>query len=420
MTRADLHNELSQVLYIEDYSLVDVLIASALANAKGIGDPVWLTLIGPSSGGKSQYIRPLAKANPALFLQIDDLTSNTLISGNGAAQSLIFRIKERGIITMDDLTVLASKNSEDRNAILAQFRMIYDGRMTKASGSSKGEGITWTGHAGMIAGSTPSIYRFFAEVADMGERFIYYRMKPINENKAVDFVMSNGLSAKQIDERMKDIYGRYFGSLMSKVEENQDIELDAETQKVIVNIAKAGTRLRTPVMVDDREHFVSEFPIAEMPFRVMKQLNNLAKALTVMHFAETGEKKLPPDLLRAIEWIGYSLADDKRRAYFNAILGLHAKGVKATARNISAYTGLHHTAVERGMSILSAIGVVRLNEVKDGEKKERTWSVADSNLEQIVWRIDKPKTVDASDYDNDSLIESPMSEEEESLLKSIS
>ena len=398
MTRAELHNELSQVLYIEDFCLVDVLIAASLANAKGIGDPVWLTIIGPSSGGKSQYIRPLAKANPALFLQIDDLTSNTLISGNGVGQSLIFKIKERGIITMDDLTVLASKNSEDRNAILSQFRMIYDGRMTKATGKSNGEGITWTGHAGMIAGSTPSIYRFFAEVADMGERFIYYRMKTINENKAVDFVMKNGLSAKQIDEKMKDIYGRYFNSLMNKVEENQFLPLDEETQRVIVNVAKAGTRLRTPVVIDEREHFVSEFPIAEMPFRVMKQLNNVAQALTVMHYAETGETKLPDDLLKAVEWIGYSLADDKRRAYFNAVLALEFKGLKVTARNISAYTGLHHTAVERGMSVLSAIGVVKLNEVKEGDKKDRTWSVADHNLEQIVWRIDPPHEIDAEDY----------------------
>jgi hypothetical protein len=408
MTRHELHNELKKVLYIEDTNLVDTMLASVIANSQKIGDPVWLTIIGPSSGGKSQYIRPLAKANPELFLQIDDLTANTFISGNGENQSLIFKIKKgaSGIISMDDLTVLFSKNSEDRNAILAQFRMIYDGRMTKASGKSGGQGITWEGHAGMIAGSTPAIYRHFSEVADMGERFINYRMKAMDEDKAVEFVMSNNFAARDMDEKLKLAYGKYFSEIMPKVDPTK-IEVDDETMQAILNISKAGTRLRTPVITDDREHFVSEFPVSEMPFRVMKQLTNVAKAFTVMHHAETGETVLPSDLRTAIEWIGYSLADDKRRAYFNAVLALEesyitgtTKTFKATARNIAAYTGLHHTAVERGMSVLSAIGVVKLNEAEH-ENQAKSWSIADTNLRDIVKRIDPPKKVEQDDYETD-------------------
>ena len=382
--------------------MIDTLLASVLANSQKIGDPVWLTIIGASSAGKSQYIRPLAKANPGLFLQLDDLTSNTLISGNGAAQSLIFKIKDAGIISMDDLTVLFSKNSEDRNAILSQFRMIYDGRMTKASGKSNGEGITWTGHAGMIAGSTPAIYRYLAEAADMGERFVNYRMKDINEDKAVDFVLRTGLSSRQMDEKIKDIYGRYFSALMPKVKE-ANIPVDEKTKQAIVNISKAGTKLRTPVSTDDREHFVTHLPVPELPFRVMKQLDNLAKGFMVMHHAETGEEELPDDLRTAIEWVGYSLADDNRRAYFKAVLGLNKQMLKATVRNISAYTGLHHTAVERGMSVLSAIGVVKMNEEREGENQTRTWTVADQRLEEIVKRIDPPKIVDEEDYKDDEV-----------------
>lgn len=397
MNRQDLHAELSKVLYIEDFNIVDTIIASTLANSQKIGDPVWLTLIGASSAGKSQYIRPLAKSNPGLFLQVDDLTSNTLISGNGAADSLIFRIKESGIISMDDLTVLMSKNSEDRNAILGQLRMIYDGRMTKASGKSKGEGITWSGHCGFIAGSTPSIYRFFAEVADMGERFINYRMKDMDEDKAVEFVMRSGLSSREMDEKIMHIYGKYHSELMPKIKETK-IPIDEVTEKAIIEIAKAGTRLRTPVVTDEREHFVSEFVVPEMPFRVMKQLMNLAKSFMVMNYAETGSDVLTDDLRTAIEWCGYSLADDKRRAFFKALIGLEYQGLKCTARNISAYTGLHHTAVERGMSILSAIGVVKMNEAKEGENQTKTWTVIDYRLKEIVKRIDPPKTVDKDDY----------------------
>ena len=188
---------------------------------------------------------------------------------------------------------------------------------------------------------------------------------------------------------------------MPKVKE-LDIPIDAVTKESIINIAKAGTRLRTPVVTDDREHFVSEFVVPEMPFRVMKQLMNIAKSFMVINYAETGSDVLPDDLRTAIEWIGYSLADDKRRSYFKACIGLEQQMLKPTARNISAYTGLHHTAVERGMSVLSAIGVVRMNEAKEGENQTPTWSVSDYRLKEIVKRIDPPKKVEAEDYQDDS------------------
>lgn len=398
MKRQDLHNELSELLYIEDFNIVDTLIASVIANVKMIGDPVWLTIIGASSAGKSQYIRPIAKSNPALFLQVDDLTSNTLISGNGEGQSMIFRIKESGIITIDDLTVLSSKDAETRNAILAQLRLIYDGRMTKGTG--KGTMIKWQGHAGLLAGSTPSYYRMVAEVADMGERLICYRMKDMDIPKAMKFINSHSYSAKELDAKLTDIYTRYLATLMPLIA-NEHIPVDAKTAERIEEISIAATRLRTPVITDEREHFVSEFVVPEMPFRVHKQLMNLAKAHMLVHHAETGEKELPEYLIQSLEWVGYSIADDKRRAYFKAIIALGDQGIQVTSRNISAHTGLHHTAVERGLSILSAIGVVKMNVVTQGTTERKVWEVADERLRKIVRRIDPPTKVDKGDYEED-------------------
>lgn len=401
MNRKDLHIELSKWLYIEDYNLVDTLIASVIANVLKIGDPVWLTMIGASSAGKSQYIRPIAKSNPALFLQVDDLTSNTLISGNGASQSMIFRIKESGVITIDDLTVLFSKNTEDRNAILAQFRMIYDGRMTKGTG--KGQMITWTGHAGMIAGSTPSYYHNMQDVADMGERFICYRMKDMDVPTAMKFINANNHSAKELDVKLTEIYTIYIRELMEKIAGKDILPLDQNAVERIANVSIAATKLRTPVTVDDREYFVSKFVVPEMPFRVYKQLLNIGRAHLMVHYAETGETELPEHLISAIEWTAYSIADDERRAYFNAVLALSKQGIQVTSRNISAYTGLHHTAVERGMSVLSAIGVVRMSLATQGTTEKITYEVADKPLAEIVSRIDPPKQLQKSDYEDNTL-----------------
>jgi hypothetical protein len=277
--------------------------------------------------------------------------------------------------------------------------MIYDGRMTKGTG--KGEMITWKGHAGVLAGSTPSIYRSFAEVADMGERFISYRMRDMDVDKAMRFIDGHSYSAKQLDVKLTDIYERYLKELLPTIQSLGEIPVDENTRARIQQVSIAATKLRTPVVVDEREHFVSEFVVPELPFRVYKQLMNLAKAYMLMHHADTQETSLPEDLIRSIEWCAYSIADDKRRAYFNAVLGLASQGIETTARNISAYTGLHHTAVERGMSVLSAIGVVKMNLSTKGTSEKRTWEVADKRLENIVRRIDPPKKVLREEYEED-------------------
>lgn len=401
MTREELHKSIGEVLYIEDFGIIDTLLASVIANSQMIGDPVWLTLIGPSSGGKSQLIRPIAKSNPKLFLQVDDMTANTFISGTAGEDSLIFRIKGSGIISMDDLTVLFSKNSEDRAAILSQFRMIYDGRLAKATGANKGKLMEWTGHAGMLAGSTPAIYRHFSEVSDMGERFINYRMRTVDEEKITDFVMNNPVPAKQLDLLLIDSYTEYIASILSSDRLSSVPELDAESMKIIKNAARVGTKMRTPVMFDDRDKFVSEIPVQEVSIRVMKQLIYLANAFMIMHYVETGEDKLPRHYINCLEWVAYSLSDDKRRLYAKAVLALEYAQKEVSIRNIAAYTGLPQAAVERQLPVLTAIGVLEMSEREQGKKETRTWRFKDLAVKDFAYRLDTPEGIDPTLFDNE-------------------
>lgn len=391
MTREELHRQVAGILYVEDPCLLDTMIACIVANSLRIGDPVWLTIIGPSSGGKSQLIRPMAKSNPEMFLQIDDLTSNSLISGNGEAQSTIFKIRKDtpGIISMDDLTVLFSKNAEDRNAILSQFRMIYDGRMTKATGT--GKTITWEGHAGMIAGSTPAIYRHFSEVSDMGERFVSYRMRPMSDKKFLEFITRNPVAARELDGKLVDIYTTYIRELMVDIQGKPSPDLAPGVMSTILKAALVGTRLRTPVVFDDKGGFVSEYPVRELPGRVFKQLYNLAKAFVMM--AGSTDGGLPKEYREALEWCAYSMADDKRREYVKSVIALERDGHKATLRNIASHSGMPKAALERGLPILTAIGVLAMKGGDENSKKDRVWTCADYDLKEMIIRLDPPRKV---------------------------
>lgn len=382
--------ELQKLMYIEDPNMVSVVLGSIVANSLQVGDPVWLTLIGPSSGGKSQLIRPFAMAHSEYIHRIDDMTANTMLSGSlGYDNSLLGRIGKAGMLSMDDLTVLFSKNADQRSEILSQFRMIYDGRFAKSSGARK-EDILWEGYIGMIAGSTPSIYRYFSEVADMGERFISYRMKKIDVHKAVEFVSCNPKTSRELNNEIADLIRSYLPTLLS-IGSQPIPKLHEHTIAAIQEASECFTLLRTPLHTDDRSGLVDEFPEPEMPFRVMKQLTYLAVGMQCL--LDDPNQPLPEDMVTALQWTAYSLADDKRRAYMSAVCALEYQGMKITTRNISAATGLHNDVVTRGLAHLQALGIITLA-FEDGTRRE--FSINNRQMYRLVRKLD-PVVINESD-----------------------
>lgn len=381
MTHEEFHNELSQLLYIEDPAMYDIILASIAANSMQLADPVWLTLIGPSSGGKSQIIRPFSIGNPGIIHRLDDLTTNSLISGAlGLDNSLLGHIGEFGILSMDDLTVLFSKNAEARAEILGQFRMLYDGRFAKSSGNRKEE-MVWEGYLGMIAGSTPSIYRFFGEVADMGERFVNYRMKNLDHDKALDFITKNQLSSRDLDQALATLLSTRLQTVLDPTTHRPELlTLSPDIISDLSTSARWFTLLRTPVHIDERSGHVDEFPEPELPLRVMKQLITLGKALQIIY-----QRQLTPDDLDALLWVGYSLSNDKRRRFLKAAISLEDYGKHITNRNISSVVGLSTDVVGKAMSSLQALNIVELTDDTAGVYK---WRLLHHELSKLVRRLD--------------------------------
>lgn len=369
MTLEELHTAFNEYLYVEDPNILNVTLASIVANSLQVGDPVWLTIIGPSSGGKSQIIRPFALAHSDYVHRIDDLTPNTFLSASlGIEHSLLGKIGSGGILSMDDLTVLFSKNTEQRAEILSQFRMLYDGHYSKGSGNRK-EDVVWQGYMGMIAGSTPSIYRYFSEVADMGERFISYRMKRMDTSKALNFVSSHPHTSKHLNHTLAAIIQEYLPPLLQSLpNEESRPPLHPATHAIIQEAALHCTLLRTPIHIDERTGLVDEFPEPEMPFRVLKQLTYLAQGMQYLQPDPTAE--LPPQFHDALRWTAYSLISDKRRAYARAIAHLNAMpNVAITKRSVASLTGMNDEIVNRGLSQLQALGLLTLTN-EDGSRRE--------------------------------------------------
>lgn len=394
MNLAQIKQEIQQYQYLEDTGIIDVTLASIIANRLKLSDPVWLIIIGASSGGKSQIVRPIAMSDSKFIHKVDDVTENTFLSGvrekeGDTSMSLLKRMGNHGIITISDFTVIMSKNSESRNAILSQFRMIYDGEMVKHSGSSK-EAIRWpsdekaTGYMGVVAGSTPSIYSSFEEVADMGERFIYYRMKEFSAEKATHLALSRGKSGKALDLGLSVLYKDYIEAVVKGgIEIIDSLVISEDVRNRIIEIAMFAERVRTPVKTDFKGERITHIPLPAYPMRVSIQMMAIAKALMLMQKYETGEYELGEDKLKLLDWVCWSMANEEKRHVLKQ-LALIGVGTQLNTSTISDVIGLDEHTTGLILQNLSAIGIVSKNTVGEGI----AWSFKEDKYYQLVRRIE--------------------------------
>jgi len=374
----ELEQEVAKYMYTEDSGMIRVALASIIATRMRLGNPIWFTLIGPSSSGKSQVLRPLAMTDEKFIHRVDDLTENTLLSGIkvGAGKkdiSLLKRIGKLGIIVISDFTVIFSKGAESRNAILGQLRMVYDGEMIKYSGVNP-EPITWKGKLGLIAGATPSIYGYFEEVADMGERFIYFRMKDYDMEKATRIALNRTIYGEELDQKLSDIYSEYIKEAVQDVVDEVP-QVSEIIRERIIKMTMFAADLRTPTHYDKFARVVDKIPVTEGPMRIALQLEALARGIMVMHHKDTGSWELEEQDISYLEWCAYSLANEERRACLKVLASLEwAEYISTQA--IADIVGLSTPVIGMVMQHLGAINVVERTGTNDG----------------LMWRIKKAET----------------------------
>ncbi len=374
-------------LYMEDEDILDVIMAASITNVMQLGQPVWLVVIGAPSSGKTQYIAPLEYAQPAgkqIIHEITDITPNTFLSGSITSKnkdfepSLLKRIGDHGILLFPDLTALFSKEAQTLHEILGQLRHIYDGHLTKMTGNQ--EPITWKGKLGIIGASTASLYRHFEDIADMGERFMYYRMKPADVDKSVDKSLSRTLYGQALDEHIGELYKEYISDVIQS--KTQEPTFTEEDNRKIKEMAKLASVIRTSVHVNERTQEVDRIPESEMPMRTALQLRGLALGMCVMNEHENGSATLTEKNLRALEWCAFSLANDERRKTLQ-VLAEYPQGCTSAA--VAMKLGLPTNSTSNYMQQLAALRVLRRIKV-DGSNAD-IWKMEDDNIREIILRL---------------------------------
>ena len=284
-----LEDVVKSVYLVEDKYIVKLLCALIISHRLN-ADPVWVFIVAPSGGCKTEYIHALLGIDN--IYPISTLTSRTFISGQKRTDkeaSLLFKINE-GIIVFEDFTTLLNENRDERSAIMGQLRAIYGGKFIKHFGT--GETMDWEGKITLIAGATFAIHTLRELYAAMGERFLMYNLIQPDEIEAARRAMENQASGQMREKRKEvaDAFKNYIDNEFKMPEQTPAIT--AKLQQELLELAELATRARSTVEREWRSpgKEMTDVHPPEMPTRFAGQLQTMAKALMIINQHENIDK----------------------------------------------------------------------------------------------------------------------------------
>jgi Domain of unknown function (DUF3854) len=268
-------------LFLPSTTALRLALASAATNRRKGDRPVWLLLIGVPGCGKTEIVLALGglpDAHP-----IATLTPAALLSGTsererakGATGGLLRELGDRGMLLFKDFTSVLGMRHETRAEVLSAMREIYDGAWTRHLGTDGGLTLDWRGHAGFLAGVTPTIDRYSAVMGALGDRFVLLRMPELARKE-------QALKARQQRGRVAEMQARLAaaacGVLAAVPADREPSEPSEAEVELLVRLADFTTHARSAVEREGNSYDIALLPEPEMPARFVLQLEGLLDGL---------------------------------------------------------------------------------------------------------------------------------------------
>lgn len=368
---SELNTIYRELFHIEDEAIIP-LLASVIINAKTSLPPVWMYLIGASSGGKSAALSAFGKV--PFLTQVSDFTPNTLLSGAKSKEtetSLLKKLGNNFVIVMKDFTTILSKSEETQEQLMAQLREVYDGHITKFTGL--GDVIEWgnkskPSRAVFVMAATEAIYKAQEKFSDMGSRGVNY---VLNDQDRVSTTRMALKKTEGFDTTLSSIQDRFKDFILEKLKTMPERfpELSEELTNNIIEVSDFVTEARSIVLRDYRG--VKSLALsAEYPMRVAKQLTAVAKVATWLSGGT-----LPEVLEKGI----YKMAVDCIPKQTKLALKVLAKYYRCDSGGVGREINYHPKRAEEWIDNLNMFGIVKRVKI---DKKEY-WQMEDKPREII-------------------------------------
>ena len=352
--RKDVIEAYTKWLHLKDTDVIDIMYGSIIANRME-GEPIWLFLVAPPGGTKSELI--MALNNCIEIMAISSLTPHTLVSGmkgeNGYDPSLLPKLNGK-VLCIKDFTAILSLNKFQRDEIFGILRDAFDGEYSKPFGN--GQWVEYKSKFGILTGVTPAIESFTNENALLGERFLRYTIKTSNSFEGKKAILRKALNNSNRETTMKD-------DLLKISEEvlNYDYlktippEVSEKMQDKIISLSLWVSALRGSVLRDKYSKEILLKPYIELGTRVSKQLNKLAYGLS--YFKNHSKvKRSSYNILKkvAISSVPSHINDIVKLLYTD----FSKSGALIDTKFISDRTRMPQISVERNLEDLYLLGVL--------------------------------------------------------------
>ncbi len=364
----------------DDHALLATLGAYAANRLEG--DPVWLLLVGPPGGGKSELLQALGQlegVHPAATLTEPALLSGTpkRDKDSDAKGGLLRSIGEFGVIVCKDFGSILNMHRDARSAVLAALREVYDGDWTRHVGTDGGRTLHWAGKVGLLAGCTPTIDRHHAVMGSMGERFVLLRLPCTDGDEQARRALAHAGHEMTMRAELSEAVARLFADGLPA----SPRELDSDEQDRLVSLVTLIVRCRSAVERDSYTREVELIPDAEAPTRLIVVLQRLLAGLSAIGVG------------RAKAWdVACQVALDSIPAIRRAVLHeLHAAEAELTTADVATAIGYPTQTTRRALEDLAAHRIV--NRAPGGQGKADQWTLTSWARERYARTV--PETSDA-------------------------
>lgn len=255
-----------------DIGAAEIALAAVVSHYHKGADPVWLFVLGPSSGDKGSIIMNsiLAQENTHLM---GDLTPKTFLSGyKGDETASMLHVIGSGILAFKEFGTIISKRSDDLAEIIGQLREIYDGLFSKRTGMTTSQ--EWHGKITVIAAGTPAIERHWGVLADLGERFLQVRIPKKQGLKQGEYAQRQAGREEFIKQRMQELAKELFRTTRPPITYPPP-QPNAQQQHQISALAEIVAHSRGKVPRDPRTDAITGLAEIENNGRACKELSGL-------------------------------------------------------------------------------------------------------------------------------------------------
>jgi len=366
----EVYQEYDRFYHVEDYRKIDLLLATTLS----VNTPdknVWLMFVGASGVGKSMMTNPInhvKSGNMDVAHMVSDITTNTLVSGQGGKENDLAPVLDGRIMYVPDMSTIVGKRSEDQREIFAQLRNLYDGKAKKETGSH-GNNPEYQVDVSFIGNVTPAIFSKQLIHQDMGTRFLYYEINDFNKEEVFDKIWKG--TEKSEDEKAKEI-AEVIENFLAECENREIDEIGTEEKEEIETVAEWTAKMRASGEFDRRNEELKSSVVPEEPTRILKQFKKIYENLLKLDSNYEEERALS-----IVRKIGASSIDpDKRRIFIE----LDSSDSGLEIGELMDRTDLGRKAVKRRLLEMTNVGVIDSDldyDFESNRAERQNWKVTE-------------------------------------------